>query len=307
MNSVLSPRVRKRGFWGERGMTLVELLVAMTISGILATMMFQFFEAQSMRFLQSKDHAEMQQELRWAMQFISEHIKLAGNAAPQILIDGKGRQIIENIDGPGGEPDCLNIIGSFRSVVVTLDQRMGNAGSQIKCSDKANDPPIPLSELFSVGDVVFISDGIFSELFQITMIHADHLWHQKSPPWNMSNQLQHRYKEESALTAISEYSFYIEEDEDARPNLMVDSLIASPQILAGDVEQLQVRFRMRNGLWQDTVDAGEINRNEVSQVEIYLRSRSREPIRGYRDSQYGDGYKRMELKTIVIPKNISSM
>ena len=49
----------------------------------------------------------------------------------------------------------------------------------------------------------------------------------------------------------------------------------------------------------------EITLNEIRQVEIYIRARSREPIQGYRDSQYGDAYKHLELKSIVIPKSIA--
>ncbi len=292
---------------GERGMTLVELLVAMIISGILITAVFRFFGTQSDSFLQSRENAEMQQELRWAMQFISEHVRLAGNNVPQVLLDETGSQVVENFDGPGGDPDSLSIIGSFKSVVITLDQTMGNEGSQIKCSDKANTPSVPLEDIFTPNDVVYISDGTHSELFQITRIQADHLFHETSPPWNDDNKLDHRYAEGSTLTAVSNYTFFVETDEDGNPNLMVRTLVHPPQVLAGDIEQFQVRFRMRNGQWQDTVDAGELTRNEVSQVEIYLRIRSHDPIRGYRDPKYGDAYKHMELKTIVIPKNVSVM
>jgi type IV pilus assembly protein PilW len=295
-------KFRKRS---ERGMTLVELLVAMSIGAILITLVFQFLDTQAMNFSRSRENAEMQQELRWAMQFISEHVRLAGNTVPQVLLDETGYQVIESFDGGGDAPDSLSIIGSFKSVVITLDQNMGNEGSQIKCSDKANNPSIPLSDIFAAGDIAYISDGTISEIFQITRIQADHLFHETSLPWNDDNKLDHRYVEGSTLTAVTNYSFFIETDEEGHPNLMVSTFVYPPQVLAGDVEQFQVRFRMRNGQWQNMVDADEINRNEVSQVEIYLRARSHEPVRGYEDPEYGDGYKRMELKTIVIPKNIA--
>lgn len=307
MYSGASPHPPRSGARGERGMTLAELLVATVIGGILITLLFQFFSTQSASFLQGRENSEMQQELRWAMQFVSEHVRLAGNTVPQVLLDETGSQVIRNYDGAGGSPDSLSIIGSFRSVVITLDQNMGNEGSQIKCSDKANSPPVSLVDLFTDGDVVFISDGTYSELFQITRIMADHLFHETSLPWNDDNKLDHRYAEGSTLTAVTNYVFFVDTDEEGRPNLMVRTLVHPPQVLAGDIEQFQVRFRMRNGLWQDTVDAGELTRNEVSQVEIYIRARSHDPIKGYRNPQYGDAYKRMELRTIVIPKNISVM
>ncbi len=289
----------------ERGMTLLELLVAVCVSGILITIAFQFLSVSAEGMLSGREHAEMQQELRWATQFVSEHVALAGNTVPQLLLDDKGHQIITNFNGAGDEPDSLGIVGSFRSVVLTLDQTMGNEDSPIKCSDKTSVPAIPLDELLAIKDLGVISDGTFSEVFQITDISGDQVLHDTSLPWNDSKQLEHRYAIGSTFSMVANYSFFVATDEKGRPNLMVRTQAYPPQILAGDVEQFQVRFLMKSGQWQDTVDASEITMNEVSQVEIYMRARSPQPIRGYRDPVYGDAYKRMELRTMVIPRNIS--
>jgi hypothetical protein len=184
---------------------------------------------------------------------------------------------------------------------------MGNEGAQIKCSDKANTPPISLGDLFSEGDLAFISDGTSSEVFQITRIQSDHLFHETSPPWNDDNKLDHRYAVGSTLTEVTNYSFYVKMDDTGRRNLMVKSQAWPEQVLAGDVEDFQVRFKMKSGTWKDTIDANEITLNEIRQVEITMRSKSFKPIRGYRDPKYGDAYKHMELKSIVIPKSIAVM
>jgi len=147
---------------GERGVTLIELVVATTIATLLVTAVFQFFSTQSSSFIESRQNAEMQQELRWAMQFLSENVKLAGNGVPPISVDGTGFQVIDNANGANGASDSLSIIGSFRSLVITLDQNMGNEGAQIKCSDKGNVPPIPVENLLEVGDLAVISDGTFT-------------------------------------------------------------------------------------------------------------------------------------------------
>jgi hypothetical protein len=75
-----------------------------------------------------------------------------------------------------------------------------------------------------------------------------------------------------------------------------------PQILGGDIENFQIRFKMKSGSWQNTVLSNEVY--DIRQIEITLRARSPKPIKNYRDPIYGDGYKRLELKSIVIPKNI---
>ncbi len=111
---------------GERGVTLVELMVATTIALILVTLIFQFFTTQSKSFMETRQNAETQQELRWALQFLSENVKLAGNGVPPVSIDLTGFQVIDNADGASGAPDSLSVIGSFRSLVITLDQSMAN-------------------------------------------------------------------------------------------------------------------------------------------------------------------------------------
>ncbi len=297
----------RRGLKGQKGVTLVELLIALAIGGILVGLTFQFLNVESENFLQGRNNSEMQQELRWAMQFVSSHVRLAGNIVPQMLIADTGYKVIDNINGPGGAPDSLSILGSFRSVVITLDQTMGNVGAQIKCSDKANFPPEALVDILTDYDLAFISDGTYSEVFQITKILADHLYHEASPPWNDDNKLDHRYAIGSTLTAITNYSFYVRVDSTGHSNLMVKSQAWPEQILAGDVEDFQVRFKMKSGQWKDTIEANEITLNEIRHVEITMRTRSAKPIRGYRDSKYGDAYKHMELKGIIIPKSVTVM
>lgn len=289
----------------QAGFTLVELLVALLIGGILVSLIFLFLNVQSKSFLRSRDSSEMQQELRWAMQFVSDHVKLAGNIVPQVLVSDTGCKVIDNVNGAGNSPDSLTIIGSFRSVMISLDQSMANESAQIRCSVKPNPPAVPLTDVFSVNDLAFISNGTFSEVFQVTKVQGDLLFHETSLPWNSSANLQHRYETQSSLSAVEVYSFYVKTDESGHQNLMVKSPAWPEQVLAGDIEDFQVRFNMKSGNWKDTVEANEITLNEIREVEVTLRARSSQPLRGYRDAKYGDAYKHMELKNAVIPKSIA--
>lgn len=298
------PRI---GDKSQRGMTLVELLVAMVIGGILVTAIFQFLSVGSKNFLQNRDSSEMQQELRWAMQFLSAHIRLAGNIIPQVLISDTGYQVISNVNGSSGAPDSLTVIGSFRSMVITLDQTMSNESAQVKCSVKPTTPAVPLSDLFVANDLAFISNGTYSEVFKITKVQGDLLYHETSSPWNSSASLDHAYEIQSSLSAVDIYSFYVKTDGTGHKNLMVITQSWPEQILVGDVEDFQVRFKMKSGTWKDTVEANEITLNEIRAVEVTMRTKSAKPLSGYRDSKYGDAYKHMELKSLIIPKSIAIM
>jgi hypothetical protein len=293
---------RKASGRGERGMTVVELIVAMCIGAILLTLTFQFFNTQTNNFLQGRQNSEMQQELRWGLQFISYYVKLSGNGVPSVSLDDTGHRIIQNVNGAGNAPDSLLIIGSFRSLVVSLDQTMASTSAQIKCSDKANSPAKPLSNLFEIGDLGVISDGTSTEVFMMTNIQNDLISHATLAPWNTSNNLDRTYNVGSTIIPATEYCFFIATDASGHPNLMVRTQSYAPEILAGDVDGFQVRFLMKSGDYKNEIDANEIE--DVRQIEITLRGRTPQPIAGYTDPAYHDHYKRLELKTLIIPKNL---
>jgi prepilin-type N-terminal cleavage/methylation domain-containing protein len=274
----------------QKGMTLIELLVSMTIGIILLTSAWSFFLKQGDSFMEQRQLAEMQQELRWASQFLSDHVKLAGNAFPPT----SGWQVINNTDGSSGAPDSLTILGSFKSLIAVTAENMASATAAVK--------PDSIQK-FETGNLVVLSDGTFLDLFLVTNITGGRLVHDTSLPWNADNSLDHIYGTGSTLTVIDQFNFYLKTDGAGHPNLMLRTQAYPEQLLAGDIDQFQVRFKMKSDLWQDTVVANEVY--DVRQIEITLRARSPQPLRNYRDPVYGDAYKRLELKTLIIPKNIS--
>jgi len=288
MKPVFSNHILKCTWRNESGMTLIELLVAFTMGLILMTAAFQFFITQTKNFNESRQTAEMQQELRHATNFLNDHVKLAGNGVPPT----SGWQVLENYDGGSG-PDSLCVLGSFRSLVISTDQKMGNNGSQVKVNDTAG---------IEVGDLIVISypPNGWQDIFIVTDINALHLWHQASPPWNPTNKLSHAYPLGSTVTVVSHYSFFVETDDEGRLNLMVQTQAYEPMILAGDIDDFQVRFNLKDNSWVDEP----YDLSDIRMVEITLRLKTPDPIQGYLDPVYGDAHKRVELKSIVIPKNI---
>jgi type IV pilus assembly protein PilW len=99
-----------------RGFTLVEILVAIAISGFVLAALYTAFLAQQRLFHVNEQVAEMQQNLRGAALLMTRDIRMAGydptgNAGAQILLAGPHRfQFTQDITGNAGtgppDGDC---------------------------------------------------------------------------------------------------------------------------------------------------------------------------------------------------------
>ena len=276
----------------QSGMTLVELLVATVVALIMMTGVFRFFIIQTRNFNEGRVTAEMQQELRYALDYVVERLRLAGNGVPPTC----GWDVIDNFDGGVGFSDSVGVLGSFRSLVISTDQKMGNNGHQVKVTDSSE---------IEEGDLVVISypPNGWQEIFIVTGKNPaeNHLWHTERLPWNEDSDLDHAYPDGSTITVVSHYSFFVEVTDEGRSNLMVQTQIYEPMILAGDIDNFQVRFKMKDGTWVDEPD----ELMDVRMVEVTLRAMTPEPLDGYEDPVFGDGHKRIELKSVVVPKNVT--
>ena len=86
----------------RNGFTLIELLVAMAISGVVAGAIFMAFQSQQKSYLVQDQVAEMQQNLRAAMDIMVRDIRMAGYDPTDSqnfgLIDIRPRDVANNVD-----------------------------------------------------------------------------------------------------------------------------------------------------------------------------------------------------------------
>jgi prepilin-type N-terminal cleavage/methylation domain-containing protein len=272
----------------ESGFTLVEMLVSTVVSLIVLAGLFQFFQVMTKSFNENRQMAEMQQEVRYALNFVSDSVKLAGNGIPTV----SGWSVITNKDGGAGS-DSVGVLGCYKSIVVETTQAMANDTSQIKVSS---------TQGIESGDLVVISypPNGWQEIFRCTNIAGNLLYHDTFQPYNTDNKLDHIYPLGSIVSVATHYGFFIQEDENGHPNLMVRTQMYNPEILAGDIESFQLRFKMKDNTWVNETD----QLGDVRMVEVSIVARTPDPINGFTDPVYNDSYKRVELKTVVIPKNI---
>lgn len=111
----MSARSAARSAGGQRGFTLIELMVAMVVSALLIGMILSIFTRMSMAYRAQQNIAELQQTLAAAEEMIQRDARQAGYQIP----DGfrwagtpkttttQALQIIDNVDGFG--PDSVRI------------------------------------------------------------------------------------------------------------------------------------------------------------------------------------------------------
>lgn len=74
--------MKQRHLKGERGLTLIELLIGLLLAGIVAGATFKFYIAQHDLYLAQTDISERQGNLRVAMDEISRQIRRSGYLVP---------------------------------------------------------------------------------------------------------------------------------------------------------------------------------------------------------------------------------
>jgi prepilin-type N-terminal cleavage/methylation domain-containing protein len=131
----MSAQLKPRKMGRDKGLTLIELLVAMVISAILIAAIYRTFISQQKTYVVQEQVADMQQNARVAINRMMREIRMAGfgnvsSVLPIVTIDGTFNNIInpsndkDNIKGQ--HDDQITIIGAFEKVsVLATDHAAG--------------------------------------------------------------------------------------------------------------------------------------------------------------------------------------
>jgi prepilin-type N-terminal cleavage/methylation domain-containing protein len=118
----------------SKGLTLIELLVAMAISGILVAALYRTFIGQHRTYTVQEQVVDMQQNVRVAINRMMREIRMAGFGSawnvfppehlPFVTLDGLFPDVMnprDNVNNVGQNDDQITIIGAFEQVS-TLSQ-----------------------------------------------------------------------------------------------------------------------------------------------------------------------------------------
>ena len=328
-------RSRKRS-----GFTLVEVMVALAMTGIVMTVMFTMFKTSQRSYSTQDQVAETQQNLRVAMSYVSRDVRMAGcgmNLMPDLVPD---IQAFYDDPDPGGfaawrllvpltatnsttGPDAIEIMygdvnsGEYNASITTP---MTDASSTIQIDDNNN---------FNNGDIVVITDGVTACLFEITSITPltspeARLDHDSSLSVFNSTSVFKTFPENSSGYDIGSrvynygkmvwVTYSIDNTDPNHPNLVANRHDGNgDQVVADNIEDIQFHYFLQDGT--ETESPSIADSKDIVAVRISMVARSAKQDREARNfspitledhapAGGNDGYRRSILETVIQIRNM---
>lgn len=248
----------------EAGMTLIEILIALLITGILTAAMFRIYMNQHESWMIQDSIIEMQQNARAAIDELTRQMRMIGYALP----NGMQPFVAYNSD-----PDSILIYYKQDAAAdAQVEHTMGFPTSDIRCDGH------DLSG-FSMGQRAYIYDPNLEsgEFFLISGIQTG-----TSIIQHASSPLSRAYPAGSQVMAIDQLKYYLDKSDTLHPMLMVRMGTGAPQVYAEDVTDLQISYTMKNGV---TVDTPPLI-SDVRKISLIVTARTSQPNLEFTENPY---------------------
>jgi len=306
----------------NKGFTIIELLVAMTISLVVMGAIYTTFKSQQNSYIVQTQISSMQQNLRAAMYMLTRDIQMAGYytnfdsdtyAMNWDDLDGDNETIRSLIhafdnrnDGGGGDgikdgTDLVVIIKAAESI-------------QLAAGETASGNTVPAS-LRNVDNLV---SGKCAMLVKHDLSTADFFQVQDdSGDMTLTISLDNIYTQDDWIFRADVIIYYVNDDLD-HPCLLRKNLGSNEtaQVVAENIDNLQLQYLLNDGsLVNDPHNPPTTSGSDVRAVKVFLLARTANIITNYTDPNTynmgnnpipnpNDGYRRKLLTSIIKTRNI---
>jgi prepilin-type N-terminal cleavage/methylation domain-containing protein len=261
----------------QKGFTLVELLVALVMSGFLVSAGYGVYLNQHGSWITQEQISNMQQNARAAIRELETKVRMAGYRLPGNM---------ESIYASNTDPDTITILYQAElNCEVTTEHDMPQPSAELRCDGHD-------ISCFEEDTWAYIYDpsADTGEFFYITQVQvaASHIQHNTA-------SLSRSYPTGSLVMSMSWYKFYIDASDSNHPNLVRQGVGETPQVYAEDIEDLQFRYALANGVFVDVPPTASVVRG----VNISLTART-----DRKDLQFQGEYRRRTLTSDVKVRNL---
>jgi hypothetical protein len=216
-----------------KGITLIEILVALFVTGVISAAMFRIYLNQHHAWLIQDSVIEMQQNARASIDELTRQLRMAGYELPTGLAA---------IGGFNTNPDTIFV--NYRmedGCDAPIEHAMPQPSAELRCDGH-------YVGCFYDGQQAYIFDPFVEqgEFFIITHVQeaAYHIQH------NITT-LSKCYPQGSIIIPVDRVKFYIDQSDTLHPKLMIQVGAAPAQVYAEDIVDLQFTYTLKNGSVSD--------------------------------------------------------
>ena len=258
----------------QRGISLIELMVALVVGVILVGGIVQIYAANKQTYRVDDASARLQENARYAMALLARDIRMAGYQGcagqARILVNTLNDtssflynfdQAIEGFEATGagtwsptldggitsplGGRDVITIRAVFDSGVAITGQP-SNSGDCTSAASHTADLKVSDASAFNPGDIVIAGNCSRASIFQITNVNAGsnvvHNTGGSVTPGNATRDLGACYAGNGELAKITTRTFYLRNNPDGLPSLYRKDGNASAEELVEGVEDMQILY-----------------------------------------------------------------
>ncbi len=256
-------RLRKKKLLSIKGVSLIEALIALLMTGFITAAIFKVYINQHKNWTIQGDVTDMQQNARAAIDELTRQIRMAGYELPIGL---------PSIEASNTNPDTIVINYSNGGCYAPIEHAMPLPSSELRCDGHD-------ISCFDNGQwaYIFHPDSGGGEFFLISLVQAgsQHIQHN-------TMSLSKCYDKDAIIVSLQQMKFYIDNSDTLHPNLMLTLPGQAPVVYAENIEDLQFQYRMKNGT---IVDVPSID-TDIREVLITLMSRTVDPDPDFAQNPY---------------------
>lgn len=251
-----------------RGMSLVELMVAMTIGLIILAAISSIFVTSRQTYTTQDRMARLQENARFAMQFLIKDLRLAGfygcldNIDPNTVNNTLNNDTafaynallpiegLENATGTWSPSGATTLPSGIESGTDAVVIRMADTSTAANISgsmpNESAELDVSSTSGFAEDDIIMVSDCANADIMQVTQVQDTALKIQHNPggstPGNETQKLSKSYAPPTKVFKFITRRYFVKRKANGIPSLYRQDNAGAEQELVEGIENLQILY-----------------------------------------------------------------